>query len=149
MKLSEQDRQLLNRVQQDFPLHPEPFKVLSDQLGMPEQEILDRLRSLEQQNAISRFGAVFNHHRAGASTLAALAIPEHEIEEVAAFVSGFAEVNHNYQREHEFNLWFVVNATDQKGVEKVLNQISATYEYPLLDLPMVKGYHIDLGFPLW
>ena len=149
MELSEQDRLLLNQVQQDFPLHPEPFKVLADQLGMPEEEILERLQLFEQQNAISRFGAVFNHHQAGASTLAALAVPEEEIEQVAEFVNAFAEVNHNYEREHEFNLWFVVNAPDQQGVEQVLNKISAAYPYALLDLPMVKGYHIDLGFPLW
>lgn len=149
MELSEQDRQLLNQVQQDFPLHPEPFKVLSEQLGIPQQNILDRLQELERQKAISRFGAVFDHHRAGASTLAALAVPEPEIEQVAEFVNAFTEVNHNYQREHEFNLWFVVNAPDREGVDRVLDEISREHPYPLLDLPMVKGYHIDLGFPLW
>ncbi len=148
MILSEQDRALLNRIQQDFPLHPEPFKLLAEELGVSEQEILQRLRELESQNAISRFGAVFNHHRAGASTLAALAVPEQEIEKVADFVNQFSEVNHNYQREHDYNLWFVVNAPEQSGVERVLQEIKAQFDFPLLNLPMVKGYHIDLGFPL-
>ncbi len=149
MKLSDQDRKLLNKIQKNFPLHPEPFKLLSEELGIPEQEILQRLQELESQQVISRFGAVFNHHRAGASTLAALAVPEQEIEAVAAFVNTFVEVNHNYQREHDYNLWFVVNATDQPSVERVLEKITAKFDYPLLNLPMVKGYHIDLGFPLW
>lgn len=147
--LSERDRHLLNQVQRDFPLHPEPFKQLAAQLDMPEQEILERLQALEETNAISRFGAVFDHHRAGASTLAALAVPEQEIEQVAAYINRFEEVNHNYQREHEYNLWFVVNGTDRSQVDRVLAQIADKYDYPLLDLPMVKGYHIDLGFPLW
>ncbi len=149
MKLSDQDRKLLNKIQKNFPLHPEPFKLLAEELAISEQEILLRLQELESQQAISRFGAVFNHHRVGSSTLAALAVPEQEIEEVAAFVNTFVEVNHNYQREHDYNLWFVVNATDQSGVERVLDKIAAKFDYPLLNLPMVKGYHIDLGFPLW
>lgn len=149
MKLTERDRQLLNQVQRDFPLDPEPFKVLSEQLEMPEEEILQRLERLQQAKAISRFGAVFDHHRAGASTLAAIAVPEQEVDRVAEFINGFDEVNHNYQREHEFNIWFVVNAADRTGVDQVLNNIASEYDYPVLDLPMVKGYHIDLGFPLW
>ena len=148
MILSEQDRILLNRIQQDFPLHPEPFKLLAEELGVSEQEILQRLQELECENAISRFGAVFNHHRAGASTLAAIAVPEQEIDQVADFINRFSEVNHNYQREHDYNLWFVVNATEQSGVERVLKTIEAKFGYPLLNLPMIKGYHIDLGFPL-
>lgn len=149
MELSNQDRQLLNAVQRDFPLHPHPFKVLSDQLGMSEQEIIERLNTLQQRNVISRFGAVFDHQRAGASTLAALAVPEGEIEDVAHAINALEEVNHNYQREHEFNLWFVINAGNQAEVDSVLTHIAAEFNYPLLDLPMVKGYHIDLGFPLW
>ncbi|MDX2349245.1 MAG: hypothetical protein QNK32_02530 [Porticoccus sp.] len=149
IELSSQDRDLLNAVQKDFPLHPQPFKVLSNQLGIPEQEIIERLNAFQQNNAISRFGAVFDHQRAGASTLAALAVPEHEIEHVAESINALKEVNHNYQREHEFNLWFVINACNQVEVDSVLTHIAAEFDYPLLDLPMAKGYHIDLGFPLW
>ena len=149
MELSNQDRDLLNAVQKDFPLHPQPFKVLSNQLDIPEQEIIERLNAFQQNNAISRFGAVFDHQRAGASTLAALAVPEHEIEHVAKSINALKEVNHNYQREHEFNLWFVINACNQAEVDSVLTHIAAEFDYPMLDLPMVKGYHIDLGFPLW
>lgn len=149
MDLSEQDRKLLNRVQQNFPLHPEPFRLLAEELDIPEQQIVQRLQVLEDMGVISRFGAVFNHQRAGASTLAALSVPESALDEVVEFVNSFTEVNHNYLREHEYNLWFVINAAEQSGVERVLKEIKARFDYPALDLPMVKGYHIDLGFPLW
>tara|TARA_R110000822_G_scaffold159476_13_gene299299 strand:+ start:5367 stop:5816 length:450 start_codon:yes stop_codon:yes gene_type:complete len=149
MELSNQDRQLLNMVQHDFPLHPHPFKILSDQLGIPELDIIERLKVLQQQNAISRLGAVFDHQRAGASTLAALAVPDNEIEQVADAINAFEAVNHNYQREHKFNLWFVINAPNQTAVDDVLDTIACKFDYPLLNLPMTKGYHIDLGFPLW
>ncbi len=149
MELSHLDRQLLNAAQKNFPLHPQPFKVLSDQLGIPEQEIIERLDMLKQNKAISRLGAVFDHQRAGASTLVALAVPEQDIDAVAEAITALDEVNHNYQREHRFNLWFVVNASDQEIVDHVLKEITEKFDYPILDLPMVKNYHIDLGFPLW
>lgn len=148
MKLSHLDRQLLNAAQKNFPLHPQPFKVLSDQLGIAEQDIIERLNILQQNKAISRLGAVFDHQRAGASTLVALAVPEQDIDAVAEAITALDEVNHNYQREHTFNLWFVVNASDQDVVDQILEHITERFDYPILDLPMVKNYHIDLGFPL-
>lgn len=149
MELSKQDLDLLNALQKDFPLHSQPFQVLSDQLGIPEQDIIDRLKTFKDNNAISRFGAIFDHQRAGASTLAALSIPADKINKVAKFVSGFEAVNHNYERDHTYNLWFVVNGPDQIAVDQVLAEITEQFNYPLLNLPMIKNYHIDLGFPLW
>ena len=68
--------------------------------------------------------------------------------EVASLVNGFAEVNHNYEREHDFNLWFVLTAPDQTRLERVLDEIGRRTGLPVLDLPMLAEYHIDLGFPL-
>jgi DNA-binding Lrp family transcriptional regulator len=91
---------------------------------------------------------VFRPNRIGASTLAAIAVPAEELEEVAAIVSEFAEVNHNYEREHHFNLWFVVVAEDEDRLQTVLAEIEAGCGYPVLDLPLLNEYFIDLGFDL-
>jgi xanthine dehydrogenase molybdopterin-binding subunit B len=63
-------------------------------------------------------------------------------------VSEFTEVNHNYEREHRFNLWFVVVADDEDRLEAVLAEIEARCGYPVLDLPLLNEYFIDLGFDL-
>ena len=92
---------------------------------------------------------MFAPQRAGASTLAALAVPEEQLESVARLVSAFTEVNHNYQRDHDWNLWFVVTAPDPQRVEQVLEEIESATGLAVLNLPLERAFYIDLGFPLW
>ncbi|MCF6354142.1 MAG: hypothetical protein L3J26_03415 [Candidatus Polarisedimenticolaceae bacterium] len=147
--LSDLEKRLLNEYQQGLPLSPTPFADMAQQLGTTEDEVLRILGSLQQQGVISRVGPVFKPKRAGASTLAAVAVPAEEIAAVAAFISAFDEVNHNYERLHRLNLWFVVTAPDQQRVDQVLAEIEAYAGQPVLVLPLLKHFHIDLGFPLW
>ena len=68
---------------------------------------------------------------------------------VADMVSRYDEVNHNYEREHHYNLWFVVTAADAAGVRGVLEDIEMRTGLAVLDLPLEQSFYIDLGFPLW
>ncbi len=97
---------------------------------------------------LARIGAVVAPHRAGWSTLAAMAVPPARLDEVAELVSAYPEVNHNYERENEVNLWFVVTASDEAAARAVLADIEARSGIAVVDLPLVEAYHIDLGFPL-
>jgi siroheme decarboxylase len=142
------DRRLLDDFQRDFPLRPRPFAALAEQLGVHETEVLERLRRLQSQGAISRIGAVLAPHRAGWSTLAAMAVPAEGLDNVAALVSSYPEVNHNYEREHELNLWFVVTAPSRERVNLILQEIEMRTECPVLDLPLLEAYRLDLGFAL-
>ncbi|MEZ5933027.1 MAG: Lrp/AsnC family transcriptional regulator [Alphaproteobacteria bacterium] len=139
---------LLDRYQRDFPMVEHPFAVIGQALGLAEKEVIARFEALKQCGAISRVGAVVAPHRAGWSTLAAIAVPDERLEDVAALVSSFPEVNHNYQREHAFNLWFVVTGEDRRHVARVLDEISEKTGLEMLDLPLEEAFHIDLGFPL-
>lgn len=139
---------IIDGFQHGLPICANPWQAIAEQLGCSEQQVLQRLQQLEQQGALSRVGPVFEHSRAGASTLAALAVPPGRIEEVAAQINALPEVNHNYQREHQWNLWFVLTAPDQTHLQRVLEGIRRDIDLPLLDLPMLTGYRIDLGFPL-
>ena len=98
---------------------------------------------------ITRIGPVFKPKSIGSSTLAALAVPAERMEQVAQIVNSFSQVNHNYEREHHYNLWFVVTAGSQSEVLQVLNEIEQRTALNVLNLPMEQDYHIDLGFPLW
>jgi hypothetical protein len=84
----------------------------------------------------------------GVSTLAAAAVPPEQLESVAALVNGYTEVNHNYEREHRLNLWFVATAPDLAHLTAVLDEIAARTGYEVLSFPLVEDYHIDLGFEL-
>ena len=147
-QFSSLEQRLLNEFQHGMPLTPNPYADIARQLGVYETTVLETLRRLQTEGVVSRVGAVFRPNRIGASTLAAIAVPAAELEEVAAIVSEFTEVNHNYEREHRFNLWFVVVADDEDRLESVLAEIEARCGYPVLDLPLLNEYFIDLGFDL-
>lgn len=147
-RLDALDRRLLDDFQSGIPLAPRPFALMAEQLGVAEAEVIARLQRLTKAGAVSRVGPVFRPRQVGASTLAAMAVPPERLAEVATLVNGFPEVNHNYEREHDFNLWFVLTAPDQTRLEQVLDEIGRRAGLPVMDLPMLAEYHIDLGFPL-
>ena len=139
---------LLNEFQRDFPLCPAPFAELAARLGVAEKVVLGGLEKLRREGKISRVGAVFAPKRIGASTLAAMAVPPGQLDAVAAAVNRFPEVNHNYEREHRYNLWFVVTAGSEGRLQATLGAIEKAAGYPLLPLPLLEEFHIDLGFSL-
>src|SRR3990167_2683473 len=139
---------LLNDFQRDFPLAPAPFGVIAARLGVSEAVVLEALARLQACGKVSRVGAVFRPHSIGSSTLAALAVPAEKLDEAAQIVSSYAEVNHNYEREHRYNLWFVVAAPDETRVQEVLAEIGHRTAHQPLHLPLLEDFHIDLGFDL-
>lgn len=144
------DRRLIEDYQSGLPLCPEPYAAMAEALGTSEADILDRLARLEATGVVSRVGAVIAPHRAGWSTLAAMAVPAEDLDAVAAVVSARPEVNHNYAREHRLNLWFVVTAASRAEVRAALDAIEQATGIDVLDLPLERAYGIDLGFrPTW
>ena len=142
------DKRLLDEFQRDFPLCPRPFAAVAERLGLSEEDVLSAYRHLNEAGYVSRIGAVIKPHAVGASTLAAMCVPEDRLEGVAAFVSDLVEVNHNYEREHAFNLWFVATASDENRLTQVLNDIRDETGLAVMSLPMLEDYHLDLGFPI-
>jgi len=142
------DRRLLNDFQHDFPLVEAPYAEIARRLGTTEADVLARLARLQADGAISRIGAVVRPNTIGASTLAAMAVPPEQLEPVAQLVNGYAEVNHNYEREHALNLWFVATAPDPDRLQAVLKEIEMRTGIEVLPFPLIEDYHIDLGFDL-
>jgi len=145
---SQLEQRLLNDFQHSLPLSPTPYADLANELGVEESTVIESLDRLQREGVVSRVGAVFRPNRVGVSTLAAMAVPEEQLESVAEIVSGFEEVNHNYERHHQFNLWFVVTATDAARLQEVLQEIGDRTGHEVMDLPMEHDYFIDLGFDL-
>ncbi len=143
------EKRLLNEFQHDLPLSPTPYADMAEKLGSCEQEVIRLLQKLKELGYISRVGPVFKPRQVGYSTLAAMAVPCDQLHTAAEYVTSRSEVNHNYERHHHLNLWFVVTAADQAAVEQVLTEIETHCGFTVLNLPLLKPFHIDLGFPLW
>ncbi|TRX02678.1 Lrp/AsnC family transcriptional regulator [Candidatus Methylobacter oryzae] len=141
-------KQLLNDYQHDFPLSPRPYRDIADALGVTEDDVLTAFAELSDNHLISRIGPVIPPNHIGVSALVAMAVPEAELQTVADKVSAHPEVNHNYEREHRINLWFVVIASDNEHLQTVIEDIEQETSYPAMQLPMLNDFFIDLGFKL-
>ena len=146
---------LINQYQKGFPLSSRPYLEVAQQLNAKdaslnctEQDVIEALSELDNNNVLSRLGSVFDHKKAGASTLATVAVPEAEMDRIAAIINQFDSVNHNYARTHDYNIWFVVTATNDAALQQELQQIEQQTGYPVLVLPMETAYHIDLSFQI-
>ncbi|MFK5949827.1 MAG: Lrp/AsnC family transcriptional regulator [Methylococcales bacterium] len=141
-------KQLLNDYQQDFPLSPTPYKDIASSLGVSEEDVLSAFDYLSNQQFISRIGSVIAPNHIGVSTLVAMAVPKDQLQAVADIVSLHPEVNHNYERENRFNLWFVLIAQDDEDLQSVIESIESETGFKAMQLPLLEDYFINLGFEM-
>lgn len=143
------DLRLIDYLHGGFPLVDRPFAAVAQALGMDEDEVLQRLRRLLSQGVLTRFGPLFQIERAGGLfVLAAIAVPEPRFDEVADIVNSYAEVAHNYRREHALNLWFVVGAETPQAARQVLADIEWRSGLPVLAFPKEREFAVNLRLPL-
>jgi len=148
MTLDRAEFSLIDRWQRGFPLTGRPFAQVADAVGLDEAEVIETFARLQGNGFISRIGAVVKPNTVGASTLAAMRVPPADLDDVAAIVSREPLVNHNYERTHGINLWFVIAGPHADAVAATIERIEAQTGLGVLNLPLVEAYHIDLGFPL-
>lgn len=147
VQLDRRDRILLNHVQGGFPVVSRPYGAVGEALGMSEEEVLFRLRRLVKTGALNRFGPILNARQMGGErTLAALHVPPERFEEVAAVVNRLPTVSHNYERDHHYNMWFVVSSDDEAEVERTLQAIERETGLRPLDLPALEEYFVEINF---
>lgn len=139
---------MLDEMQRGFPLTERPFDALSQRYGLPAEDVMAAYRGWLDCGALSRVGGVFNQAAGGASLLATIAVPADDLERVADIVSQHPGVNHNYEREHAYNLWFVMTGSDADAVTLAMRELDRATGYTALRLPMIKPYRIDLSFSL-
>jgi DNA-binding Lrp family transcriptional regulator len=146
--LSSLHKQLLNNFQRDFPLSLRPYQDIADVLGVTEADVLAAFSELNEMNFISRIGPVIPPNHIGASALVAMSVPTDQLQAIADIISAYPEVNHNYEREHPLNLWFVVIASDIGHLSAVIGSIEQETSFKAMQLPMLDEFFIDLGFKL-
>lgn len=144
------DKKILDRIQSDFPLQKRPFRVLSDELGLDEDVLIDRVRRLVDDGYVRRIGPIINSRGIGLiGTLVAMKVSEKRVSEVADFVSDFDEVSHNYRRDHEYNVWFTVLAESRDRIEEILDEVRARDGVRgVIELPSKEMFKIGVSFSL-
>jgi DNA-binding Lrp family transcriptional regulator len=142
------DARLVDDYQSGFPIDERPFRAVGAELGIGEDDALARVEGLAERGIFRRFGAVLNPPVIGSSTLAAVQAPEERFAEIAEVINGHRQVNHNYRREHDWNMWFVVTAGSRETRDAILDDIEHRTGCDVLNLPMLTDFYIDLEFPV-
>lgn len=139
------ERILINNLQGGFPISDRPYHDVAQQLGMTEAEVMTGIQGLLESGKLSRFGPLYNAQRMGGElSLVAMKLPTEEFERVASIVNAFPEVAHNYEREHEFNMWFVLATEKEEDIKRTLNDIEKATGYPVYNMPKEKEFFVGL-----
>ena len=145
MNLDQIDRKIINTLQGGFPVSDHPFQVAAKEIGIAEADLIARINKMLKERVLTRFGPLYHAERLGGGlTLAAMRIPEDEFERVADIVNSYPEVAHNYERENEFNMWFVVATDTPERIQQVLNEIEQTSGYVVYNMPKEHEFFVGL-----
>jgi len=147
------DRRILQLVQDEFPLLPRVWDAVGTRLGIPAQEALLRVKRLQERGFIRSIAPVLESTRITkrASTLVGVRVPPVRLRNVAAIISTYPGVSHNYERRHEFNLWFTLSAPDTEALDATLREIrkkTGLGTDAFLDLPIRRQFKIDVRYAM-
>lgn len=143
--MDETARAIVNRLQGGFPLCPRPYAAAAQALGLEEKELMQKIEKLLSEGTLTRFGPMFDAERlGGAFTLCAMSVPAADFERVAALVNAHPEVAHNYEREHRYNMWFVLATASPADTGKVVSLIERETGHGVLELPREAEYFVEL-----
>jgi len=147
VELDDLERLLINELQGGFPLTERPFHDVATRLGSDEKTVLAKIKHLRETGVLSRFGPMYNAEKMGGGlTLAALSIPEDDFDRINDIVNQFGEVAHNYKREHELNMWFVLATETPERVQECCDEITKATGYQVYNMPKKQEFFIGLRF---
>lgn len=143
--MDEIDKQIINALQDGFPICDAPYRRVAAQLELAEQELIDRLQALLANGVLTRFGPLYNAEQmGGALTLAAVKAPVERYDEITGIINAFPEVAHNYARSHKLNMWFVIATETPEKIQQTINAIEQATELTVYNMPKIKEYFVNL-----
>ena len=123
------DISIIRKLQEDLPLVPQPYKLIAEDLGIKEKELLEKIREFCNKDVIRRFGATLNHRNIGFKSNAMVVwnVPEERIKEVSEIMILFSQVSHCYQRPKfpnwSYNIFTMIHGENKEECEEVVKQI--------------------------
>lgn len=150
--LTDLDKKLINLLQDGFPLTARPFETVAQQISAAgfeasEAEVITRIQALLDEGTLSRFGPMYQAERMGGGlTLAAMKIDEKDYDRVNEQVNAFSQVAHNYRREHELNMWFVLATETPEGIQDCIREMEEITGYHVFNMPKQEEFYVGLRF---
>lgn len=149
MKLSDLDRDILDLLQNKFPISVQPFRQIADILGIDENHLIERIEILKKRGIIRRIGGIMDSRSLGLySVLCASQVPDDIVDQVAMQISAQPGVTHNYRRRHRLNLWFTLTVPSEQEAQSILQQLQQDTGIKIYTMPADKTYKIKLSLPM-
>ena len=145
------DRKLLNIIQSQFPLVDRPYQDMGQSLGIGEEEVIERLRTLREKNVVRQISAIFDTRRLGYKTsLIAMVFEPHQLHRAALKINEHPGVSHNYAREGSyFNLWFTLAVPPGDSIEATADRMAGeTGALSCRIMPTIRFFKIGVNFDM-
>ncbi len=130
--LDDLDRRIIAATQGGLPLTPRPYHALAETLGVPAQEVMDRLRGMQARGVVRRIGAVPNHYALGwrANGMSVWDVADSRVADLGPQVGALDFVSHCYRRPRHlplwpYNLFAMVHGRGRAEVEEKVARIAA------------------------
>lgn len=141
---------IIQRLQFGFPVCEYPYARVAHELGLSESDLIERLDQLLYSKVLTRFGPMYQAEAlGGALSLMAMSVPKEDFKRVTKIVNGFAEVAHNYERNHQLNMWFVVATEVPEQLDTVLAKIEQQSGYRVFNMPKLEEFFVGLYLELY
>jgi len=146
--IKKNDSKFLSVIQDEFPIIERPFRAIAEYIGWTEKEVISAIESLMDEDIIRTFGPVFDPKKLGyTNTLVAASVEQSHIAELSTAILDIREITHNYQRDHELNMWFTITAHDNEIMDSIIKRVE---KFPgvkkVLNLPVTKIFKIRAVF---
>ncbi len=107
MVLNEIDAKLISEIQGGLPLVSHPYAEVAKRIGISEEDVIERISSMQENGTIKRMGIIVRHHELGytANAMVVWDVPEARIEEVGKKIGGKPCVTLCYQRPRRLPDW--------------------------------------------
>lgn len=149
MNLHEHDKIIINKLQGGFPICEDPWNELERTLDIPADEIITRVERMKSEGLLSRFGPMYHAEKMGGGlTLAAMKVDKSRYDEVTEIVNSFSEVAHNYEREHELSMWFVIATESPEQIKQVIEKIEQKTGIRVYNMPKKQEFFLNLKFEI-
>ena len=143
--MDEVDRKIINYLQLGFPVCESPYQLVATELGLTESGLIKRIEKLLKTGILSRFGPLYHAEQmGGALTLAAVKAPTERFEQIAEIINSFPEVAHNYARNHQLNMWFVIATDTLERIAEVISEIEEITGLTVYNMPKINEYFVGL-----
>lgn len=141
------DRTIINHMQSGFPVCSRPFAEMAKQLSITENELINHIKTLLDNGTLSRFGPLYDIEKIGGIySLVTMQVPSFDVERVIKIINSYQEVAHHYERDHQFNLWFVIAIDLNEDLPELLKQIEKSSGYQVYNMPKLDEFYVGLKF---